>query len=600
MPNKKNIYILAINAYHADASAALIRDGVPVATVEEERFKRIKHWAGFPSESIKYCLDTAGISISDIEYIAIPRNPGTRLLKKAFYGLKIPALAKQRIFAWKKTFDVKRELSLIFGIAASQIKAEVVKVEHHRAHLASSFFVSGFNKAFLLSADALGDFASTAWAIGEAGKIRFLDEITFPHSLGFFYTAITQYLGFLKFGDEYKIMGLAPYGEATFKDEFDRILKSRKNKFELNLNYFLHHKKHVNMNFDNGYPEMDHMFSSYLEKRLGKRRKPEDPIEQRHKDIAFCAQRKLEETLIHLLKSNAPQAITNLCLSGGVAHNCAVNGKIFEKTHFKKVYVPPAPGDAGLAVGAALYLWNQTLGRKRDFAMNHAYWGPGFDDKEIQTEINANKEKLNSVEKIKDQNCLCKTIAQEIKDGKIVGWFQGRMELGPRALGNRSILADPRRKEMKDTLNKRIKRRESFRPFAPSVLEEDTKEYFERSHPSPFMSFVYKLREDKQDVIPAVCHIDKTARLQTVNKEENPLYWQLIKEFKDITGIPIILNTSFNENEPIVCFPKEAIKCFLRTKMDILALGSYVIKKEKKYEKNSSNRSRRLYRPSSC
>lgn len=591
--------ILGINAYHPDSSAAIIIDGKLIAACEEERFKRIKHFAGFPSESIKYCLKEAGISAKDVDYICIPRKMNARILKKAVYGLKMPSLFKHRIKTWGQIGNTKTQIAQLFDIGEKDIKAKIVNVEHHKAHLVSSFFASGFNKAFLLSVDALGDFGSTKWAIGEGNKIHTLGEVTFPHSLGFYYTAMTQYLGFSQFGDEYKVMGLASLGEATFKEEFNKILKISKNKFVLNLEYFLHHKKYIDMNFKDGYPKVDFMFSPYLEKRLGKRRNPKDPIEKRHKDIAFCLQKRLEEVIIHLLNSNSPKEISNLCISGGVAHNCAANGKIFDNTHFKKIYVPPAPGDAGLAVGAAFYLWNQILGKQRKFVMNHAYWGPDFDDAKMHTEINANRESLDSVEKIEDQNHLCKIIAQEIQNGKIVGWFQGRMELGPRALGNRSILADPRRKDMKDILNERIKHREPFRPFAPSILEEYAEEYFENSHPSPFMSFVYKIRNEKQDTIPAVCHIDKTARLQTVNKETNPLFWGLINEFKKITGIPVLLNTSFNENEPIVCLPKEAINCFLRTKMDILVLGPYIIQKEIMHEEDSSHRSGRIHRPSS-
>lgn len=576
--------ILGINSYHPDSSAAIVINGKLVAACEEERFRRIKHFAGFPAESIRYCLMEAGISLKDIDYIAIPREPRARLVKKIFYGIKIPALISHRLFAWQKTFEIKRILAQSFGIEESQIKAQVVNVEHHKAHLASSFFVSGFNEAFLLSTDALGDFASTMWGIGRNNKIKPLGEITFPHSLGFYYTAITQYLGFLKFGDEYKVMGLAAYGEPAFDDEFKKILEICKNGFRLGLEYFLHHKKYIDMNFEDGYPEVDLIFSSHLEKRLGKRRSPDDPIEKRHKDIACSLQKRLEEVIFYLLNS-LNDNLTHLCLSGGVAYNCAANGKIFDETRFKEIYIPPAPGDAGLAIGAAYYLWNKILKMPRVFVMEHAYWGPGFCEGDISTQISERDSELREnnclLERIDDVGQRCERLASYISEGKIVGNFQGRMEWGPRALGNRSILVDPRRIQMKDILNSRIKRREPFRPFAPSVLQEDMGDYFDNLHPSWFMLFAYRVKEDKKKLIPAVVHIDGTARLQTVTRQDNPVYWRLIHEFKKITGIPVLLNTSFNENEPIVCTPAEAIDCFLRTRMDILCLGPFIIHRQK-------------------
>ncbi|MBI4335327.1 MAG: carbamoyltransferase [Candidatus Omnitrophica bacterium] len=574
--------ILGINAYHPDSSAAIITDGKLIAACEEERFRRVKHFAGFPSESIKYCLKEAGISIKEVDCIAIPRDPSARLFRKVLYGIKIPVLIRKRIAAWGKTFAVKENLSELFGVHASVIRARIIKVEHHRAHLASSFFVSGFDKAFLLSMDALGDFASTMWGIGEGNKIRVLGETRFPHSLGFFYTAITQYLGFWNFGDEYKVMGLAAYGEPVFEDELKKILKIEKGSFKLGLSYFRHHKEFIDMSFDAGCPKIEQIFSPYLEKRLGKRRLPDEPIDTRHMDIARSLQKRLEDAVFHLL--NFIEADTpNLCLSGGVAFNCAANGKIFENTRFEEVYCPAAAGDAGLASGAAYYVWNQMLDGPRAFVAGHACWGPEFSKYDIRCELERavpglNKERC-AISNIEDNGKLCCETARLIAEGKIVGWFQGRMEWGPRALGNRSILADPRKPEMKDILNDRIKHRESFRPFAPSVLKECVAEYFERAHPSPFMSFAYKVRKEKRCLVPAVVHVDGSARLQTVDRSENSLYWKLINEFRNISGIPIVLNTSFNENEPIVCSPKEAINCFLRTKMDVLVMGNFMVQK---------------------
>jgi len=575
--------ILGINAYHADASAAIAVDGKLIAAAEEERFNRIKHSAGFPKEAVKYCLKEAGISIRAVDYIVVPRDPKVRILKKLYYGIKIPKLAVRRFIALRKTQSIKNTLAGIFEINEKEIKANFISVEHHKAHLASSFFVSPFEKALLFSADGLGDFASTMWGRGEGNKIKILGDISFPHSLGMYYTAITQYLGFLGYGDEYKVMGLASYGRPEYQDEFKKIIyKHGSLGFKLGLDYFVHHKKLVDMNFEEGYPKLDILFSNYLEKRLGPRRNRHDAIEQRHQNIASTLQARLEEILFVLLNELvALGSEKNLCLSGGLAFNCAANGKIFEHTTFQRIYIQPAAGDAGLAIGAAYYVWHQLLDRPRDFLMEHAYWGPEYNSESISHALKVKREELNkqgcAVIKIDGQEELCRRTALEIANGKVVGWFQGRMEWGPRALGNRSILADPRRPEMKEILNSKIKHRESFRPFAPSILEEKVDEYFQKNQSSPFMLFAYKVRPEKKDTMPAVVHVDGTTRLQTVTQRENPLFWQLIKEFEKITGVPVLLNTSFNENEPIINTPREAIDCFLRTKMDVLVLGSFFI-----------------------
>ncbi len=577
--------ILGINAYHGDASAAIVVDGKLVAAAEEERFNRIKHSAGFPEEAVRYCLKEAGVSIKEIDYIAIPRDYKARLLRKLYYGIKIPKLAVRRFVALRKTQDIKRTLVNIFQIHEKEIKANFINVEHHRAHIASSFFVSPFEKALLFSADGLGDFASTMWGVGEGNKIKILGAISFPHSLGMYYTAITQYLGFLNYGDEYKVMGLAAYGRPEYKDEFEKILMHHgKLGFKLGLDYFVHHQKLVDMHFEEGYPELDILFSGCLEKRLGPRRNKKDAIEERHQNIASTLQKRLEDILFKLLNDLAGiKNETRLCLSGGVAFNCVANGKIFKHTPFNQIYIPPAAGDAGLAIGAAYYVWHQMLDKPRDFVMEHAYWGPEYNSEAISDELKVINGELSrqgcKVTKIEDEEQLCKITAQAISEGKIVGWFQGRMEWGPRALGNRSIVVDPRKAEMKDILNARIKHRETFRPFAPSILEEKTSEYFEKTYPSPFMLFAYKVRPEKMHIIPAPCHVDGTGRLQTVSKETNPRYWNLIKEFENITGVPVVLNTSFNENEPIVNTPKEALDCFLRTKMDMLVMENFIIER---------------------
>jgi carbamoyltransferase len=577
--------ILGINAYHGDASAAVIVNGKLIAAAEEERFNRIKHCAGFPEEAIKYCLKEAGVSIQQVDYLAIPRAPLARLFRKLYYGIKVPQLALRRFTALRKVQGVKGNLADIFQVDQEKISAKIINVEHHRAHLASSFFVSPFEKAMLFSADGLGDFASTIWGVGVGNKLKILGEVSFPHSLGLYYTAITQYLGFLNYGDEYKVMGLAAYGEPEYKDEFEKILmRCGKLEFKLGLDYFRHHRKLVDMNFEQGYPALKILYSTYLEKRLGLHRQESTPIQTRHQNIAASLQLRLEEVIFSLLNElHKLNGISELCLAGGVAFNCVVNGKISEKTPFQKIYIPPAAGDAGLAIGAAFYTWNQLLEQDRDFVMEHAYWGPAYSQVAINNALFLIQDELNKqgckITRIANEDELCRFTAASIAEGKIVGWFQGRMEWGPRALGNRSILVDPRRAEMKDILNQRIKRRESFRPFAPSILEEKTGEYFEKDYPSPFMLFTYKVKPEKINIIPAPTHVDGTGRLQTVSKQVNPRYWNLIKEFENITGVPVVLDTSFNENEPIVNTPQQALDCFLRTKMDLLVLGDCLISK---------------------
>lgn len=577
--------ILGINAYHGDASAALLIDGNLVAAVEEERFNRIKHSAGFPTQGVRYCLQTAGIKPAEIDYVAIAKDPRARWLHKALYAVRMPRLALDRLAAIKKFASLKEDLASAFDVDPKNLKAVFHRVEHHKAHLASSFFVSPFDEAAVLSVDGLGDFASTMWGIGRGNRIDVDGAIVFPHSLGIFYTALTQYLGFLKYGDEYKVMGLAAYGEPAYADEFARLVKSNgRFGFSLGLDYFEHHKNGTDMTWLHGEPKIGRLYSDYLLQRLGPARRFDEPVEKRHADLASSLQKRLEEIQLNQLNQlYALHPIKNLCLAGGVAFNCVVNGQIFERTPFESVYIQSAAGDAGLAIGAAFYVWNQVLGQPRSFVMEHAYWGPEFGEGALRRILAERKGALEktgcAVRRIENEESLCRHTAALITEGKVIGWFQGRMEWGPRALGNRSIVVDPRRPEMKDILNSRIKRREPFRPFAPSILEERVGEYFEQTHASPFMLMSYKVRPEKRSLIPAPTHVDGSGRLQTVSRSQNPIYWRLINEFEKLTGVPVLLNTSFNENEPIVCTPEEAVDCFLRTKMDVLVLGSYVVEK---------------------
>lgn len=573
--------ILGINAYHGNASAAIVCEGRLVAAVEEERFNRVKYAAGFPAQAIRYCLKEAGLELKDIDHVAVPRNPYARLGTKLFYAMRMPSFARERVKVLAKFTGIPQALAQAFDTDPARIAAKFHRIEHHQAHLASAFFVSPFERAALLSADGLGDFASTMWGTGHASRMKIDGAIAFPHSLGLFYSAVTQYLGFLKFGDEYKVMGLAAYGEPEQLNAFRDIVRANGEGFRLGLDYFTHHRSGPELSWADAdkTPTMGKMFSEAMERRLGPRRNPEEPLERRHRNLASALQARLEEVYLGMLKKLAERTgLKAVCLAGGVAFNCVANGKIFDTTGFEQVYVHPAAGDAGLAVGAAYFVWHQILGKPRSFVMDHAYWGPGYTREEIRRATDASGLAQNGwrVEELAEDNLMQRTAAI-VAAGKILGWFQGRAEWGPRALGNRSIVADPRRPEMKEILNQRIKHREIFRPFAPSILAESTGEWFEKSHPSPFMTLAYAVRPGKRDKIPAPTHVDGTGRLQTVTREANPRYWSLIKAFEQLTGVPVVLNTSFNDNEPIVCRPEEALDCFQRTQMDALVLGDFLI-----------------------
>jgi carbamoyltransferase len=577
--------ILGINAYHGNASAAIVCDGQLIAAVEEERFNRVKYAAGFPVQAIRFCLQQAGLTLAHIDHVGIPRNPYARIFTKLIYSLRMPSFARQRAKVLTTFTGIPEALAAAFDADPKKLKAKFHRIEHHQAHLASSFFVSPFETAALLSADGLGDFASTMWGVAEGSRMRIHGSVAFPHSLGLFYSAVTQYLGFLKFGDEYKVMGLGAYGQPEHLEAFRDIVRfdenSAANGFRLGLDYFTHHRTGPEMSWAEAdkTPTLGKLFSAEMSRHLGPVRGPAEPIEQRHRNLASSLQARLEEVYLGMLRKLAKATgMKSVCLAGGVAFNCVANGKIFDSTGFEQIYVHPAAGDGGLSVGAAFYVWNQILGKPRSFVMDHAYWGPGYSREQERHAIDASALASNgySIAELLEPD-LMRNTAQIIADGKILGWFQGRAEWGPRALGNRSIVADPRRLEMKEILNRRIKHREIFRPFAPSILAESTSDYFEKSHPSPFMTLAYSVKPAQRDKIPAPTHVDGTGRLQTVTREANPRYWQLIKAFENLTGVPVVLNTSFNDNEPIVCRPEEAIDCFLRTQMDALVLGDFLI-----------------------
>ncbi len=652
--------ILGLNAYHGDSAACLFVDGKLIAAAEEERFRRIKHWAGLPTQAIDSCLREGGLTINEIDHIAVNRKPGVNNLRRVLFVLRHrpdPRLMWQKVRNIRKAATVKEALEAHYR---TSLRAESHHIEHHHAHLASAFLVSGFEEAACLSVDGFGDFASTSFGLGRANGIEIRDRVYFPHSLGIFFSAVTQFIGFPHYGDEYKVMGLAPYGEPKFVRQMSGLVEIANNgKFKLDLRYFRHHTANVSYSWNNCAPEVGKLYRDEMADLLGPPRDPDAPLEQRHKDLARSAQIVYEEAFFALLLAlHRRYPVPNLALSGGCAMNSVANGKVYLRTPFRKMYLPAAAGDAGGAIGAACVVAAKLEIRKsegvnlerekpaeistlafRPSPLSSAYLGPHFSNDEIERLLGARglvpsadcshgsmsraqeeervsqrrgyisehpasplgisplvglpaetidpgkRERLpyNSnlrVLRIDDDAELCQRTARAIADGLVVGWFQGRMEWGPRALGNRSILCDPRRADMKDILNAKIKRRESFRPFAPSILREAVGEWFEQEDDVPFMMQVFQVREEKRALIPAVTHVDGSGRLQTVHRETNPLYHQLISAFRSLTSVPLVLNTSFNENEPVVCRPEEALDCFLRTRMDLLVLGSFFVERK--------------------
>ena len=575
--------ILGLNAFHGDSSAALVRDGVLLAAAEEERFRRIKHWAGFPSESIAYCLREAGMGLADLDHVAVNQDNRANLFRKCLYvagNISNVGLVLERVRNRQQRQRIPELLKKAFP--GQNFAGKFHNIEHHLAHLSSAFHVSPFKEAVVVSVDGFGDFASAAWGTGQGENIKIDGRVLFPHSLGIFYQALTQYLGFPHYGDEYKVMGLAPYGSPSAMETMRKVVKiQRDGTFELDLTYFRHHRQRMSYQWADGAPEFADLFSPALESLLGPRRHSSDPLEDRHRDIARSVQAMYEEAFFHLIiKLQQHSGFTDIALAGGCAMNSVANGKIRRTTAFRRVYVQAAAGDAGGAIGAAYAVWHRS-GGARSFVMDHAYWGPQFDRDQIASLLEAERAQIVeahcTVEQICDVSELCQRVAAAIADGKVVGWFQGRMEWGPRALGNRSILCDPRREDMKALLNAKIKRRESFRPFAPSVLEEAVPDWFEEDDSVPFMMQVFQIRDARRELIPAVTHVDGSGRLQTVSRRTNPLYYRLIESFYKLTGVPMVLNTSFNENEPVVCHPSEALGCFLRTNMDLIVLGDRII-----------------------
>lgn len=585
MTSHRPTHVLGINAYHGDVSAALVRDGILIAAVEEERFRRIKHCAGFPTLAIQSVLRQAGIRGTDVDHVAVSRDPRAHLLRKAWYTLvRRPniALVRDRLRNRRRVGDLRGPLATALAVRDEALPP-VHHVEHHPAHLASAFFVSPFRDAACCAIDGFGDFVSTSFALGSDTHIDVLDHVFFPHSLGILYTAVTQHLGFPAFGDEFKVMGLAPYGRPAMVEEVRRLVRLMPGgKFELDLRYFRHWSDGVAMEWEDGAPTLGPVYAAALDELLGPARQPGDPLTARHEDIARSLQAVYEECAMHVLQGLWERTHNpRLCLAGGCAMNSVANGKIRSETPFREVYIQPASGDNGTALGAAYHVWHDVLHGSRGFVMEHGYWGPAHSADDIASAVTAHVGDTDGlvVERLASVDQAAALAARLIADGLIVGWYQGRMEWGARALGNRSIVADPRRADIRDVINVKIKFREKFRPFAPSVAVEALDDYFEGAVPDPFMIQVYPVRAEKRAVIPAVTHVDGSGRLQTVSATTNPAYYRLIREFEALTGVPIVLNTSFNENEPIVDTPAQALACFLRTGMDAIVLGSVVIRR---------------------
>jgi carbamoyltransferase len=586
--------ILGLNAYHGDVSAVLVRDGQLIVAVEEERFRRVKHIAGFPSRAIAECLRIGGIRAVDVDLFAVSRRPGAHLWRKALFLLRNrpKRTIGDRMRNIASIHSLSATIAASVGLDEYTVRPRLRYVEHHPAHLASAAFVSPFDDAAVCAIDGFGDFVSTSWGRLSGSSLRVDGRVFFPHSLGLLYLAITQYLGFPKYGDEFKVMGLAPYGEPRYVREMESLLHLRNGgRFVLDLSYFSHWNDGVQMSWEDGEPTLGPVFTKKLETLLGPARRPDDPLQPKHEAIAASLQVAFERAAVHVL--NHVHSVTGsprLCLAGGCAMNSVANGKIRERTPFTDVFIQPASGDNGTALGAAFQAWHEETanGHSRPFVMEHGYWGPEFDDASIVATLREHATAIRAAGCVErcwnDDGELDAWTAQQIAAGRVIGWFQGRMEWGARALGNRSIIADPRRADMRDIINTRIKFRERFRPFAPSVAEEALDDYFVGAVPDPFMLQVYPIRPDKRSVIPAVTHVDGSGRLQTVSRRSNPRYWNLIKAFERISGVPVLLNTSFNENEPIVLRPQEALDCFLRTHMDVLVMGRHVVERPSAYE----------------
>ncbi len=562
------MYVLGLSCYYHDGGAALVRDGELVAAAEEERFNRQKHYSGFPKLAVEYCLKEAGIRLEDVDHIGFYEKP----------FVKFDRILETILADWPRTYvswiksmpiwltqklDLSKTIQKELGT-----DQEILFCQHHLSHAASAFLVSPFEEAAIITADGVGEWTTTAWGVGRGVDLEITHEIRFPHSVGLLFSAITAYLGFRVNDAEWKVMGLAPYGKPTYVDKFHEVVDIREDgSFRLNMKYFAHTYSTKSM------------FNKRWEQLFGRPQRPKEAeLDDFHRDIAHSGQKIVEEIMVKMARHvHAETGMKNLCVSGGVGLNCVANWRMLQETGFEDIYIQPAAGDSGGALGTAFYIYNSVLKNERKFVMRHGCWGPSFTDEDIVATLQRNEAKYRRFDR---EEALLEETAKLIEAGKVVGWFQGRMEFGPRALGARSLVADARNPRMKDIINAKVKFREAFRPFAPSVLKERAHEYFEmpEGFDAPFMLLVPRVREEKHAVLPAITHADGTGRVQTVTEEANGLYYRLIKTFGKRTGVPVVINTSFNvRGEPIVCTPQDAYNTFVNTGIDVLVMGNYVV-----------------------
>lgn len=573
--------VLGINAFHAGASAALLIDGRPVVALAEERLNRVKYYAGFPTQAIRACLDYAGLHIEDIDAVALGRNPRANRVRKLLYAAAHPMgtlnyLKMRRVKAGFANLQTLFACEL--GVDRSRLRFRQYNVEHHLAHLASAYFISPWERSAGLSVDGAGDFVACMLAECDGPEIRVVRRVFLPQSLGVLYTMVCQFIGYDKYGDEGKVMGLAPLGGDDYLSEFESMVKPTPDGYRIDQSYFLPIGATEGMTvLPTGEMHVERLYSDKMIERFGEPRRARSELSPRDMSLAYALQSVFTRAYLAVLRALYEMvSIPNVALAGGCALNSVANGMIFDETAFTRTVIQPAAGDDGLALGAALYVSNSVLRGGQRFEMTDAYLGLEFSECAIRSALDAAGVRYERHER----DALIRETVDVIERGDVVGWFQGRMEWGPRALGNRSILTHPGLPGMKETLNARIKHREWFRPFAPAVLVERQAEIFEHSHPSPFMLHVYKIRPEWRERLSAVTHVDGTGRLQSVARDENAIYYDLIEEFYRRTGIPVLLNTSFNENEPIVNTPAEAIDCFQRTKMDALVIGPFICRKD--------------------
>ena len=562
------VYILGITCNIHESSAAIVKDGMLVAAAEEERFTRRKHDNAFPAQAIAYCLSAAGIAIGDVSCAGFYWQPWKGLLKRLWWLVRYFPAALQTFRGAKRwrgsVLTFLKHLAIPFRLWRLGFRGRFYFVDHHLAHAASAFFPSPYDSAAVLTIDLCGEDCTTLFARGRGNRIAPVRRFFLPHSLGIFYAALTQFLGYRANEDEYKVMGLAAYGRPRLAGTFAGMVRFENGRLTNDSSWFAFHLGASNC------------YSRRFADTFGPPCPDEEHVEaESYRDVAASGQAVLEQRLLEMAEwCRHETGEDRLCMAGGVALNAVANGRLLERRIFRDVWVQPAASDSGCALGIPFHIWHEVLRQPRRFVMEHAYWGPEYSGADIERAIARAGLRSRHADDVERET------AGRLSEGQVIGWYQGRMEWGPRALGNRSILADPRRAEMKDVINAKVKYREPYRPFAPSVLEEDAEDYFHSSGASPFMTFVCRVREERKADIPAVTHVDGTARLQTVSRAHNPRYWKLLAAFKALTGVPVVLNTSFNvKGEPIVCTPDDAVACFLKTDLDCLVLGDHICSK---------------------